>query len=1501
MLRRFFRIGFGGCGCALVAHFIERVNVVYRDILLNDYKQLAKWENGLANEYRLMMRAKLRDLRELIFVQERETTYSLNEVEKYKKLDEYLDAWHYSLGELLANTPWMSYERDIVEEIRSVNRTMDRKAEAMKNPEEAVMLEGLMVDSFSGTGGVVGGADKTRFLYNKMIKKTRPLIVNKYDKDILDSEGFDHHPELQMLPLSMKEVRYEVYEVISKAAEKGTEIGSRGNFFFVGLGGGTGTGVISPLAEQFGKGSRGYFTLGLLGGRDDNNYLGSQQPWFRRCFNILLALNDLIATADLDGIILVDNEVLIDRLKAGGKLEKHEAVLGNRMDFNKFIKEELGRDWVEKAEIARGEIKSDGTEIYHIYDANENFAEINIDDKRQSAILKISDGQIYNLKVEKLFLFKWDDVPQNVDGGLLSFLRDDLDLKWVENAEIRKNDGGNTIRISKGGNSAEITICDDSKKATIKVRDGKTYNLKVIKVKNEAGKLEIYARKIQGRAYADKLDEELTKMIYPAFGITACEEPDSDIDWAQLKHHMKLEEQSPIFVPCYASGDLNTKDLIDDALENGKLANCEYENADKIICYVRDIRDVAGLRESLSAKFPSKDTTTADVEIIAHNAKKMDVLNAVSAKIIVFESKTSKEEESKENEVLLLMRNCNVKNTLYNRLKVAQRFVDLLVKFKDLTEEKKGKPKEKIAGEIIDNERDELIDFIEVCLFSWDDIPEKVSGKLSNFLCESLNLKWAENAEISKVDGKTIRISKGGNSSEIIIDEDKKKAILKYSDGKTHDLKLKNDKGKLNVYWELIPTDGIKEEYLFSWDKVQDDKVQDDKKEAKNKQAKDKLMKSLREFFYINWATNLKIDSKDNEIICKPAAGDHKITIKKKKGAPRIATLTIDGGKPYNLKIDYADGEQKVYESENRAVDKILEEAKSFLLPTDIGTQKRDETYEDMIKIVDKLKKVVAAAINNLDDGITPIFTEPIFDITSAVASYDEEILTLMLAMGKDTYATYRDALGGAKVDRLFNEFQRETLEDRKYVESSGDADDYILKYTGENILKALKNELDNVSIAIKKPRDLLKKIETKKFLEVVKKVEGEDISIPKLLVLSFLYTKWEDVCGWDNISGPLFSWNNVPEDDTERIMNFLKMEHRIDWAGNAKVDKHDDDKTIRLFKDENSAEIIIDDKEEKATLKITDCRTHELKVKKENGKLNIYKELEDAVKEVASSPSTVGEAAEVKKRYFFSWNSVSGVDVEKLKEFLEYDFDIGWVRNAEIPKSDDCKTIRISKDENLAEIIIDDKKEKATLKITDVQTHELKVKKENGKLNIYKGDNENEKIIEELCKDSNFNWVTNGVVIERLDNDTVSISNAKHLAEITICEKKGENKRFKQIRAGRLCASRNLTTQDIGTDDNKKEAISKELKKIPQTDAFACPKEIELDKEGLNKWRIINNTGNEKEYYVRIENEKGSLKIFEDTSLELKVKEAEDGTLKIYKRRGENFKPAEADGASKN
>ena len=90
---------------------------------------------------------------------------------------------------------------------------------------------------------------------------------------------------------------------------------------------------------------------------------------------------------------------------------------------------------------------------------------------------------------------------------------------------------------------------------------------------------------------------------------------------------------------------------------------------------------------------------------------------------------------------------------------------------------------------------------------------------------------------------------------------------------------------------------------------------------------------------------------------------------------------------------------------------------------------------------------------------------------------------------------------------------------------------------------------------------------------------------------------------------------------------------------------------------------------------------------------------------------------------YLFNWGNVSENDGDRLKKFLVNDLGIYWGENATIKKSVDSKSINISinaNDGNSAEIIIDDKNEKAILKITNGKTYNLKVKKENGKLNIY-------------------------------------------------------------------------------------------------------------------------------------------------------------------------------------
>jgi len=97
------------------------------------------------------------------------------------------------------------------------------------------------------------------------------------------------------------------------------------------------------------------------------------------------------------------------------------------------------------------------------------------------------------------YLFSWDDIPEdeNDNERLLKFLKDDLGVDWANNAEtleVFKPDS-ETLQIFKGENSAKITIDEERKGATLRVK--LKPNLKVkrkvnLKVKKENNKLNIY-------------------------------------------------------------------------------------------------------------------------------------------------------------------------------------------------------------------------------------------------------------------------------------------------------------------------------------------------------------------------------------------------------------------------------------------------------------------------------------------------------------------------------------------------------------------------------------------------------------------------------------------------------------------------------------------------------------------------------------------------------------------------------------------------------------------------------------------------------------------------------------------------------------------------------------------------------------------------------------------------------------------------------------------------
>jgi SpoVK/Ycf46/Vps4 family AAA+-type ATPase len=118
----------------------------------------------------------------------------------------------------------------------------------------------------------------------------------------------------------------------------------------------------------------------------------------------------------------------------------------------------------------------------------------------------------------------------------------------------------------------------------------------------------------------------------------------------------------------------------------------------------------------------------------------------------------------------------------------------------------------------------------------------------------------------------------------------------------------------------------------------------------------------------------------------------------------------------------------------------------------------------------------------------------------------------------------------------------------------------------------------------------------------------------------------------------------------------------------------------------------VINDAGEKVALKTEDGRTHDMKVKKED-------------------------------RYVFSMDNVPGTDSERFLAYLVNDLDLDWAEGAMIRRSEDNRTVHITRGKQTAEIVIDERADTATLTTSDGRTHDLKVKKKNGKLSIYEKD----------------------------------------------------------------------------------------------------------------------------------------------------------------------------------
>lgn len=86
-----------------------------------------------------------------------------------------------------------------------------------------------------------------------------------------------------------------------------------------------------------------------------------------------------------------------------------------------------------------------------------------------------------------------------------------------------------------------------------------------------------------------------------------------------------------------------------------------------------------------------------------------------------------------------------------------------------------------------------------------------------------------------------------------------------------------------------------------------------------------------------------------------------------------------------------------------------------------------------------------------------------------------------------------------------------------------------------------------------------------------------------------------------------LFSWDDIPGNDNERLIEYLKQKFGIDWVKTARIEKIDNGRAIRVSTERNSLLLRLNDKKTKINIEIDDSKFDELIIKAENGRLNIY------------------------------------------------------------------------------------------------------------------------------------------------------------------------------------------------------------------------------------------------------------------------------------------------------
>lgn len=85
------------------------------------------------------------------------------------------------------------------------------------------------------------------------------------------------------------------------------------------------------------------------------------------------------------------------------------------------------------------------------------------------------------------------------------------------------------------------------------------------------------------------------------------------------------------------------------------------------------------------------------------------------------------------------------------------------------------------------------------------------------------------------------------------------------------------------------------------------------------------------------------------------------------------------------------------------------------------------------------------------------------------------------------------------------------------------------------------------------------------------------------------------------------FNWDEIPGNDSSKLINFLEKNQGVEWVKKAQIEKSHDSRVITVSNGKNSYTLTMNEGKTSVILDANNNRISELPMENENGKLNIY------------------------------------------------------------------------------------------------------------------------------------------------------------------------------------------------------------------------------------------------------------------------------------------------------